>query len=73
MLWNLDKLYESFEDPKLESDLRKAGDMMNTLKGICENDLVSVDDSGVKLEKMLKMLNEFGDLLDNIYSFSYLT
>ncbi len=73
MLWNLDKLYKSFDDPKLKTDLVGAEEMMDAMQKICEVDFASTVDSQSKLINIIEKTNEFSDLLGNIYSFASLT
>lgn len=73
MLWNLDKLYKSFDDPRLKDDLTKVEDMMDGMQKICNTDLSDTADSQSKLVNFIERMNEFADLIGNIYSFASLT
>lgn len=73
MLWNLDKLYKSFDDPKLKSDIEKLKEMMSEMQQICEVEFATTDDSKKKLINIINKSNEFEDLISNIYSFASLT
>ncbi len=73
MLWNLDKLYKSFDDPKLKADIETVIDMMSGLQKICEVDFANTDNADAKLIDIINKSNEFADLIGNIYSYASLT
>jgi len=73
MLWNLDKLYKSFDDPKLKADIEKVREMMTGMQKICEEDFANTDNSETKLINIINKSNEFADLIGNIYSYASLT
>ncbi len=72
MLWNLDKLYKSFNDPKLKTDLEKVREMMSGLQKICEVDFANTDNADAKLIDIINKSNGFADLIGNIYSYASL-
>ncbi len=73
MLWNLDKLYKSFEDPNLETDIGKIRDTINDLKKMCETDFENTDNADAKLLVFIEKSNRFGDLISNVFAFARLT
>jgi len=73
MLWNLDKLYESFEDEKLGKDLEKADKMLKELDALCDKALSTEDRSMETLSAYYEKSNELGDLFTNIYIFAQLS
>ena len=73
MLWNLDKLYKSFDDPKLKADIETVRGMMNGLQKICEVDFANTDNADAKLIDIINKSNEFADLIGNVYSYASLT
>ncbi|MFO7611586.1 MAG: hypothetical protein R6W99_03745, partial [Clostridia bacterium] len=73
MLWNLDKLYKSFEDPGLEADIAKAAGMLGELRNVCEVGFVDTGNAYEKLADFIEKSNLLSDLLGNVYSFASLT
>ena len=70
MLWNLDKLYKSFDDAELKTDFAIASDMITELQKICSEDFSNSDDADSKLSSFIVKSNKFADLITNIYSFA---
>lgn len=73
MLWNLDKLYKSFEDPKLEADIKNIGEIINELEEMCRADFNDTENAHEKLTEFIEKTNDFSDLIGNVFSFAQLT
>lgn len=73
MLWNLDKLYKSFEDPGLEADIAKAAGMTGELGNLCEVGFADTGNAYEKLADFIEKSNLLSDLIGNVYSFASLT
>ena len=72
MLWNLDKLYKSFEDERLEADIKKTGELIRNLEDRIEAALKDNDKSMETLEWFIRTNNELGDLFGNVYIYAQL-
>ena len=72
MLWNLDKLYKSFEDEKLEKDIVETGRRLKELDEKITSAIESNDHSMKVLEWFIDKSNELGDLISNVYIYANL-
>jgi pepF/M3 family oligoendopeptidase len=72
MLWNLDKLYKSFEDEKLEEDIVKAEGLLKSLEDRVTEALDENDTSMDTLEWFIDKSNELGDLFGNVFIYAQL-
>ncbi len=72
MLWDLSKMYGSFDDPKLVGDIDKTVGMIDGLLKMLEKD-AGDGDSGAKLSLYLDRMNELGELFGKVYAFSQLS
>lgn len=73
MLWNLSKMYESFNDSKLSKDINEAKQRIDELLKMFEkNDDVNKG-SGEKLSLYLDKANDLGGLFNKIYAFAQLS
>jgi len=73
MLWNLDKRYKSFNDPELESDIKKIETMIGEIKEMCKTAFANTENAHEKLVNFINMSNRFTDLIDNVFSYAQLT
>lgn len=73
MLWSLEKLYKSFDDPKLKEDIKRVGEMIEEMKGMCESEFTDIGNAEIKLTGYIEKQNELGDLFGNIFAFAQLT
>lgn len=71
MLWDLAKMYGSFDDPKLEGDIRKSEGMIKELAGMFEN--IGEADIENAMPAYFDKANQLGDLFGNIYAFAQLS
>lgn len=73
MLWNLEKLYKSFEDPRLESDIVKIQDSMTEFEDMSKTAFIDTNNVHEKLTLFIEKSNSFSDLISNVYAFAQLT
>lgn len=57
--WNLNNLYQGFEDETFKTDFNNVSKEIDNLKNWCKNNLKDTNEPIAKLETYIKMLNDF--------------
>ncbi|MCF7926459.1 MAG: M3 family oligoendopeptidase [Candidatus Izimaplasma sp.] len=71
--WNLDALYESFEDESFQNDLQETKKLIDTLNEFAKKEFSNLEDPKQKIKAYLKQEEKLDHLVRKLYSFCSLT
>lgn len=71
--WSLDALYTSFNAPEFKRDIEDLDQEIDKIQKWTAENLTNTEDAAQKLEKYIRMMNEFYHLYTRLSSFAHLT
>ncbi|MBU5225067.1 M3 family oligoendopeptidase [Clostridium senegalense] len=72
MKWDLDRIYTSFDSEKFKSDINSLNEYVTIINEWASKNFISINDATSKLEKFLKLTNEYKSLYLRLYCYAYL-